>query len=480
MVFCSLDTKQQGQLSKLIYKSVMDKSFMKDNSLDIKGLANYIYQLVMDKSNNKDLALTFTSFIPRRINSIQGFDDVFQGIVEDRISEIIKLRRSWENNIEEVSKYLGVNIPEIPIDIEANKTDISYKGEFENKGKGTPKGDGKDKAMREIADSFIGEVAKKDSSSYTSAIEIGNKSEIKPIKQGDTLTTLSGDVGVVMLARNSEFKGKPLSQITKDRILRQHNKGAEFVVGDMPNVDSQFIDYLQEIGAKFTIYHTGNESRIKIQEKQPLKTNTDNVGGEASNKTSNISNKSGDEILEPKQPPIGDVESKKADIERRRQVELLVPQPLNKLPDYLEEIITSAVKRLSIQEQYDIVREAINGKTAQQIVSSLNLVDEEGRRNTEIVIQVEAYYGIPSQGTEGYKEWKNDVDKINAKYDAELEEVDKQKIVEGNIAMIEAKEKDSELNKDIHLIGRNDISNIQSSVKERNIDDIKKDIKFDC
>jgi hypothetical protein len=33
----------------------------------------------------------------------------------------------------------------------------------------------------------------------------------------------------------------------------------------MPNVDSQFIDYLQEIGAKFTIYHTGDKSRIIIE-----------------------------------------------------------------------------------------------------------------------------------------------------------------------------------------------------------------------
>ena len=47
-----------------------------------------------------------------------------------------------------------------------------------------------------------------------------------------------------------------------------HREESEFVVGDMPNVDSQFIEYLQEIGAKFTIYHTGNEPRIKVETKQ--------------------------------------------------------------------------------------------------------------------------------------------------------------------------------------------------------------------
>jgi hypothetical protein len=34
----------------------------------------------------------------------------------------------------------------------------------------------------------------------------------------------------------------------------------------MPNVDSQFIDYLQEIGAKFTIYHTGATPRIQVSQ----------------------------------------------------------------------------------------------------------------------------------------------------------------------------------------------------------------------
>lgn len=143
-------------------------------------------------------------------------------------------------------------------------SNVSMKGKFEDIGKGTKEGDGKDKAMREIADSFVGEVINKDSSSYTSAVEIGSKSGVTPLTQGNTITVLSGDVRVVMLARNGELKNKPLSDITKASILRQYNKNAEFVVGDMPGVDSQFIDYLTEIGAKFTIYHTGTTSRIQL------------------------------------------------------------------------------------------------------------------------------------------------------------------------------------------------------------------------
>ena len=46
------------------------------------------------------------------------------------------------------------------------------------------------------------------------------------------------------------------------------------------------------------------------------------------------------------------------------------------------------------------------------------MIDTDGKRNTEIVRQVRAYYGIPSQDTEGYQEWKNKVDKINDRHDA--------------------------------------------------------------
>lgn len=241
-----------------------------------------------------------------------------------------------------------------------------YRGGFEDVGKSSPQGDGKDKAMRQVADGFIGEIVKQDSSSATSKKEIENKvisakgkmtfsygnnkrvdvnssTTFEAIKNGERIATTryesdgnidywkklkEGDIiewesatgekvlvkvtkplhkligsgktaeqwsklegwsveyfnnkvkpklneawqieyktlqnNIVMLARNSEFKGQSLKEETKQQILQAHNAGAEFVVGDMPNVDSQFIDYLQEIGAKFTIYHTGNAPRIQI------------------------------------------------------------------------------------------------------------------------------------------------------------------------------------------------------------------------
>jgi hypothetical protein len=135
-------------------------------------------------------------------------------------------------------------------------SEISSKGGFENKGKGTPQGDGKDKAMRKIADSAIVElVSDKPSSSKTTIDQLGEINE---------------NSNIIMLARNGTLKGKPLRDETKKKIdevialQNKNNVSIEFVVGDMPGVDSQFIDYLQKVGAKFTIYHTGDTSRIAI------------------------------------------------------------------------------------------------------------------------------------------------------------------------------------------------------------------------
>jgi hypothetical protein len=148
-----------------------------------------------------------------------------------------------------------------------------YKGEFVNTGKGTVEGDGKDKAMRKVADGFIGEIVKANSSSQTSRNTIIDKSGVRDMSQSLPTSAvnipLQGKSGakVIMLARNNERKNQPITEETKYWIRNANIEGSEFVVGDMPEVDSQFIDYLQEIGAKFTIYHTGSKPRIQITSK---------------------------------------------------------------------------------------------------------------------------------------------------------------------------------------------------------------------
>jgi len=162
-----------------------------------------------------------------------------------------------------------------------------YKGGFDSAGKGTPEGDGKDKAMRKVATSSIVEIksAKKASSSMTTLESVGTDNDYSYEKDryvgssyNGTLPAFSG-IGVmnnfgttVMLARNAELKNLALSDETKRLIKIANQQGAEFVVGDMPEVDSQFIDYLQEIGAKFTVYHTGDTSRIEVKPTEPVKT----------------------------------------------------------------------------------------------------------------------------------------------------------------------------------------------------------------
>jgi len=170
-----------------------------------------------------------------------------------------------------------LNIPtvsELPEDVsEIAPTFKGYKGGFENVGKGTIQGDGKDKAMRKVADGFIGEIVKTKSSSQTSANEISEKVNKRVISDfGENVRQVNipeqGKSGgsIIMLARNGTLSGKNLEEETKRAIRVANIEGSSFVVGDMPNVDSQFIDYLQEIGAEFTIYHTGNTPRINIEQ----------------------------------------------------------------------------------------------------------------------------------------------------------------------------------------------------------------------
>lgn len=143
---------------------------------------------------------------------------------------------------------------------------VTLAGGFSSEGRGTKEGDGKDKAMREVADGIIYEVditSKFEySSTWTSQIVIGKKWDGKG--ESGHFGHLNETPKVVMLARNGELQGKPLEDITKTKILESKNKGAKFVVGDMPGVDSPFIDYLTEIGASFTIYHAGKSLRVPI------------------------------------------------------------------------------------------------------------------------------------------------------------------------------------------------------------------------
>jgi hypothetical protein len=142
-----------------------------------------------------------------------------------------------------------------------------FVGGFDSKGKGTPEGDGKDKAMRKEATGAIVEISNwnRESSSKTSY-----ESFDQQIASPNRITAISNksnaQKNVIMLARNGSLSGKPLEQNTKNAIKSNFEFGAEFIVGDMPNVDSQFIEYLQEIGASFKIYHTGKESRIKLEQ----------------------------------------------------------------------------------------------------------------------------------------------------------------------------------------------------------------------
>ena len=125
-----------------------------------------------------------------------------------------------------------------------------------------------DVAMRKDADGFIGEGIKENSSTITSSKEIAAKlklpvRQLRRVEPGKPVYLIGYTVNIgedkttptkVMLARNGILKGKELKEDTKQAIRRANFQGATFILGDMIGVDTVFMDYLIEIGAKYEIY----------------------------------------------------------------------------------------------------------------------------------------------------------------------------------------------------------------------------------
>ena len=175
---------------------------------------------------------------------------LFRTPEEDKVlADTIAKRAQQRARIDEIKKKQAIaKAVDQPTQKRLVVSAFDYSGGHNNVGKGTSIGDGKDVAMRKVADSSIVELANnKPSSSLTTATALGQ---------------VNNDSKVIMLARNSELRNQPLKEVTAVQIRNAHARGARFVVGDMPGVDSQFIDLLDEIGANYTIYHTGNTSRI--------------------------------------------------------------------------------------------------------------------------------------------------------------------------------------------------------------------------
>jgi hypothetical protein len=218
--------------------------------------ASMLDELLLVSENIKD------TFNNERVTD-QMYNTLFGMSFDELISEVTEGYLQSRSNvyyIPEIKLQRGQAIQYSSVKESDTVEDFQgYKGGFENKGKGTPQGDGKDKAMRKVANTSITEISNrtKESSSKTTEDQL-------PWDSNKSID------GIVMLARNGSLRGQNLTAETKERIDEAFERNATFVVGDMPGVDSQFIDYLQEIGADFTIYHTGKTPRISLSSQENI------------------------------------------------------------------------------------------------------------------------------------------------------------------------------------------------------------------
>jgi len=119
-----------------------------------------------------------------------------------------------------------------------------------------------------------------------------SSSETSLRKLGPITGSMAGKT--IMLARNGKLANKSLRPETIESIRKAVNDGAKFVVGDMPNVDSQFHKLLDELGAEYTVFHTGNKPRTGIIEQKGI---TLGQRAQIPNMTAEITHDIVDEVL---------------------------------------------------------------------------------------------------------------------------------------------------------------------------------------
>ena len=189
------------------------------------------------------------------------------GLAGYKASDIAPLFADAPDNVILPDKFKAVLTPK------TTRVEI-VKVEGGNKGKGTPMGDAKDVQMRKIASAAIVELEDLNAQNkITARVPNGvgkTSSETSLLQLGPVDDNLSGKT--IMLARNGKLSNKPLRPETIAQITKAAQAGANFVVGDMPGVDSEFIKLLDKLNASYKVYHTGDNPRITPSSETPKTT----------------------------------------------------------------------------------------------------------------------------------------------------------------------------------------------------------------
>lgn len=105
MKFCALTTDQHKALYKLLYKTVTT-----EKNFNLKNLSAALFNRVYKGTKNYDLALTYVSFVPSYVSSLQAKEKDFRAIVKQSgidANELLDRIDEWDNNLEKVEEFLG-------------------------------------------------------------------------------------------------------------------------------------------------------------------------------------------------------------------------------------------------------------------------------------------------------------------------------------------------------------------------------------
>jgi len=226
------------------------------------------YEELQNAINSNVLGFTFAVKAPSANKGKNEIYEIIQGMLKEGGYQRYKDTHKW---FKPKSKTTT--------DKAAPEQRVKYvdMGKFDRDPNNRAMGTSADRAMREVADGFIGEVFNEDtkSSTSTSSLHFSNENNIS--RSTEHLGTEKGMVyfdlpdeaipgtHTIMLARNSELAKIGLDNSTKKQIKVMHDQGHDFVVGNSW-IDQPFHDYLEEIGAKYTVYGHEGKNRIKPKE----------------------------------------------------------------------------------------------------------------------------------------------------------------------------------------------------------------------
>lgn len=218
---------------------------------------------IKDRNNALSEFIENSIMLYRKLSESNKAQDPFIEENNDKSPSPIKRPSSIKSNQQKVNDILkqepyrkledeGVIVAENKLeDVYKNMTEVSDASIVETN----------DRTSKSLLNNSLDEIVSKNN---LSVVNKTNKNQINSNTKSLTYYSRKPNYKpkVIMLSRDYDLFEKPLQESTKELIYQYHKEGSVFVIGNMEYIDTQFQNYLLEIGATFTVYNTKSNNQI--------------------------------------------------------------------------------------------------------------------------------------------------------------------------------------------------------------------------